>query len=387
MEEIKWDIRRGAEIYRVIYNSRLKGWISTGKIKRGETMVWRSGFSGWRKPEELPELAPFFESWEKLKLSGEEKRIERKRLQERVIPQQKRIRNILIIDDEKDLCLLLADALSGEGYHVATANTRREGMVCIKKESPDLVFLDLKLPDCDGIKVLSAIRRRSPETIVNIISAYGSEDNLEKAAGMGVKVIAPAMGSYQKGLPLSAFNFSSSGKVLSCPQGQVPQKNRRNKDRHRAAFDSKSCLSCPLIDQCPVHQGKKYHYLRYEHKTFHLAQRRQQEQTADFKNTYRYRSGVEGTISIVDRKTGIKHLRVRGFKAIRFCVNLKAAGMNILRAAAFKIKEKARCLGQKAGQSGAYNPFLVFKELFMKNLGSPAVFWADDYHQICSCAA
>ena len=185
MEEIKWDIRRGAEIYRVIYNSRLKGWISTGKIKRGETMVWRSGFSGWRKPEELPELAPFFESWEKLQLSSEERRTKRKKLQERIVPQQKQIRNILIIDDEKDLCLLLSDALNAKGYHVATANTRREGMVCIKKESPDLVFLDLKLPDCDGIKVLSAIRRRSPETIVNIISAYGSEERREEAMKKG----------------------------------------------------------------------------------------------------------------------------------------------------------------------------------------------------------
>ena len=78
MQEIKWDIRRGAQIYRVIYDSRLKSWISTGKIKRGETMVWRSGFSGWRKPEELPELTPFFESWEKLQLSSEKIRIERK---------------------------------------------------------------------------------------------------------------------------------------------------------------------------------------------------------------------------------------------------------------------------------------------------------------------
>ena len=185
MQEIKWDIRRGAQIYRVIYNSRLKTWISTGKIKRGETMVWRSGFSGWRKPEELPELAPFFESWEKLQLSGEERRIEQKKLREQVVPQQKQIRNILIIDDEKDLCSLLSDALSAKGYHVATANTRRKGMVCIKKEPPDLVFLDLKLPDGDGINILPKIRRLCPETIVIIISAYGSEDSREEAIKKG----------------------------------------------------------------------------------------------------------------------------------------------------------------------------------------------------------
>jgi len=187
MEEIKWDIRRGAEIYRVIYNSRLRSWISTGKIKRGETMVWRSGFSGWRKPEELAELAPFFESWENRQLSNEKIRIVRKKLQAQVVPQRKQIRNILIIDDERDLCLLLSDALSARGYHVATANTRREGMGCLKKESPDLVFLDLKLPDGDGINILSAIRRRSPATIVNIISAYGGEERKEEAMQKGAR--------------------------------------------------------------------------------------------------------------------------------------------------------------------------------------------------------
>ncbi|MBU4365823.1 MAG: response regulator [Verrucomicrobia bacterium] len=181
MQEIKWDIRRGAEIYRVIYHSRFKSWISAGKIKRGETMVWRSGFSGWRKPEELPELASFFERWEKLQL----RKIKRTKMQAQVVPQRKLIKNILIIDDEKDLCLLLSDAISAKGYHVATANTRREGMVCIKKDLPDLVFLDLKLPDGDGINILSAIRRLCPKTIVNIISAYGSEDRREEAMQKG----------------------------------------------------------------------------------------------------------------------------------------------------------------------------------------------------------
>ena len=187
MQEIKWDVRRGAQIYRVIYDSRLKSWISTGKIKRGETMVWRSGFSGWRKPEELAELAPFFESWEKLQLSSEKRGIEREKLKEQVVSRHKRIKDILIVDDEKDLCFLLSDALSARGYHVVTANTRKEGVACLKKAAPDLVFLDLKLPDGDGIKMISVIRRLYPDTIVNIISAYGSEERREEALQKGAR--------------------------------------------------------------------------------------------------------------------------------------------------------------------------------------------------------
>ncbi len=156
------------------------------------------------------------------------------------------------------------DGHKGQGYQVQIMETY------IEHESEEeqgkalrlITYVQVESADAHDVHAvmpaLKAVEERDlkPEQLL-ADSAYGSEDNLEKAEGMGVKVIAPAMGSYQKGLPLSAFNFSSPGEVLSCPQGQAPLRNRRNKNRHRAAFDSKQCLSCPLIDQCPVHQGKK----------------------------------------------------------------------------------------------------------------------------------
>ena len=86
MEEIKYDIRRGGDIYRSIYDTRLQSWISTGKIKRGEIIVWRSGLSGWRRAEELEELAPFFEKRERYKL----RRLKRKRLKKEIVPHKKK---------------------------------------------------------------------------------------------------------------------------------------------------------------------------------------------------------------------------------------------------------------------------------------------------------
>ncbi len=74
MAEIKWDIKRGADVYRQVFDSRLKSWISTGKIKPGEVVVYRSGFSGWRKPEELEELIPYFRRYEKDQLKKIRKR-------------------------------------------------------------------------------------------------------------------------------------------------------------------------------------------------------------------------------------------------------------------------------------------------------------------------
>jgi len=75
--------------------------------------------------------------------------------------------------------------LKPKKYHVAIANTKRDALDCIKRQMPDLVFLDLKLPDGDGIKLLSRIKKISPQSIVNIISAYGSEETRDQAKQRG----------------------------------------------------------------------------------------------------------------------------------------------------------------------------------------------------------
>ena len=277
------------------------------------------------------------------------------------------------------------DGHKGQGYQLQIMETYREYDSEEQQEALKLItYVQVESASAhDSHAVLPALeevgeRDLKPEQLL-ADSLYGSEDNIKKAEEQGVKIIAPAMGSYHKGLPLTAFIFSAQGEVLSCPQGQIPLRNRRNKNRHRAAFDSQKCLSCPFIDQCPVQRGKKYHYLRYDHKTFTLAQRRQKEQTAEFRNTYRYRSGIEGTISLIDRKTGLKQLRVRGFKAVRFCATLKAAGVNILRAAAFKIRQKAYSTASKKDRTSVYNPFFVFKERVTKIFMAATFGWSDDY--------
>lgn len=181
MHEIKWDIKRGAEIYRTVYDSRLKHWITTGGIKRGDILVWRSGFSGWYRPEDIEELKLYFKLWEKKQLE----RAKRARLRKKLFPKRE-IKNILIIDNEKDLCDLLSSALTERRYNVAVANTRKDAIDCLKIERPDLVFLDLKLPDGDGLKLIPVIRRMSPKPLINIISAYGSEEKIEEARRKGV---------------------------------------------------------------------------------------------------------------------------------------------------------------------------------------------------------
>ena len=284
------------------------------------------------------------------------------------------------------------DAHKGKGYQAQLLETYSETkeqwslITEVKIESASAHDVHALIPSIES----AAARGLSP-TQVLADTAYGSDDNLKRAQELGVEVIAPTMGAYRSDrLPLSQFVFSDSGAVVRCPQGQEPERVRRKQDHYRVAFPLTPCAGCPVQNQCPTKPGKKYRYLRYDHKVFRLAQRRQVEQTEAFKQRYRFRAGIEGAFSAWDRRTGVKHLRVRGGQAVRFAVTLKAAAMNILRATAFKAKETDGSGTPLGATCLIYRPFSVFKELIGGLLNLPnnmITFLADDYRYQLKSAA
>jgi hypothetical protein len=167
-------------------------------------------------------------------------------------------------------------------------------------------------------------------------SLYGSDENCECAKQQAVELIAPAMGSVDKDkLSVADFQFSEKGDIVACPRGNSPAKVKKRK-RASIGFASQDCQNCPNLSNCPVKKGKKYYYLRFTEKEMRIAKRRVYEQSDQFKDRYRWRAGIEATMSEYDRRTGVKHLRVRRLKAVRFCATLKALAINIFRAAAFR---------------------------------------------------
>ncbi len=165
---------------------------------------------------------------------------------------------------------------------------------------------------------------------------YGSDDNCERAKGHHVELIAPTMGTAKEDhLSLADFQFSPQGKIVACPKGYAPVRVKVRK-RLSICFAAQHCQNCSELFKCPVKKGKKHYYLRFADKEMRIATRRQYEQSDKFKDRYRWRAGVEATMSEYDRKTGVKHLRVRGLKAVRFSATLKALSINIFRAAALR---------------------------------------------------
>lgn len=58
----RWDVKKGYGIYNSIPTETIKKWIKEGKVKKEEVFVWKSGMSGWRRPEELDEFKRMFKS-------------------------------------------------------------------------------------------------------------------------------------------------------------------------------------------------------------------------------------------------------------------------------------------------------------------------------------
>ena len=203
-------------------------------------------------------------------------------------------------------------------------------------------------------------------------SLYGSDENHQVAKSMGVELVAPVKnGKPEKGaVSLSEFEFSNTGHVIACPQQQKPLTSKKKKTRFTQGFDCQICANCPLLNGCPVKPGKNYYYLRYEEKAMRIAKRRAAEQTAEFKDRYRWRAGSEATMSELDRRTGVKRLRVRGFKAVRFSATLKAAGINLFRAAAVRRAAKHENTGPNRTMS-TLNRTIFFVKEHLERIFSP----------------
>lgn len=165
---------------------------------------------------------------------------------------------------------------------------------------------------------------------------YGGDENCRKAAALGVEIVSPAKGTGPKASSLTEFTMNSVNEVTACPAGCAPEHTESQNDKYTAFFSKRTCRGCSRKKTCPTKPVKKGRSLRYDDKAIRLAWRRVYEESPEFRDRYRFRAGVEGTMSQLDRLTGIKNLRVRGMFAVSFAAYLKATGINIIRAAAYR---------------------------------------------------
>src|SRR6478752_589452 len=91
---------------------------------------------------------------------------------------------VLIIDDEPAIARALRPALEGHGFTVSTASSGADSLSQLDKSEPDLILLDLGLPDLDGVDLTAELRTRTPAPII-VLSVRGADHDKISALDNG----------------------------------------------------------------------------------------------------------------------------------------------------------------------------------------------------------
>lgn len=170
---------------------------------------------------------------------------------------------------------------------------------------------------------------------------YGSNDNVDHAAQRGVALISPAItakGAKEGKLTLEQFELDEKGLVTKCPGGHRPIAVSATAKRVQARFDQTLCHQCANRQLCPTRmprsrgEGSRF---QYTHERVAQRHRRLRERSASFVERYRWRAGIEGTMSRLKHQMHLAKLRVRGLAAVTYTVTMRALGLNIIRCGRF----------------------------------------------------
>jgi DNA-binding NtrC family response regulator len=93
--------------------------------------------------------------------------------------------SVLIIDDDPHFLHVLQRLLSGEKFSVTATSNPRDAIRLVSSRTFDLIISDLRMPDCDGVKLLRLIRGSGSEIPVVILTAYGEVDSYLEAMNAG----------------------------------------------------------------------------------------------------------------------------------------------------------------------------------------------------------
>jgi hypothetical protein len=171
-------------------------------------------------------------------------------------------------------------------------------------------------------------------------SHYGSTENMQKASQQQVELVSPAMppkGSKQDKLTLENFELDDQGLIVRCPEGHAPVLSSIGPEKLQVLFEPSICGSCARHRDCCAAPGKRREdRYQYSHDRVQQRARRLQDRTEDFRERYRWRAGIEGTMARYKHQVGMGRLRVRGRKAVRYVAFLRALGLNIHRISAYR---------------------------------------------------
>jgi two-component system NtrC family response regulator/two-component system response regulator HydG len=94
---------------------------------------------------------------------------------------------LVVVDDEVNAATALTTLLREDGYEVESANDAQDGLRLVERQAPDLVLTDLRMPGMDGIEFLKAVKKTHPDTMVIVMTAYGTVKTAVQAMKLGAE--------------------------------------------------------------------------------------------------------------------------------------------------------------------------------------------------------
>jgi hypothetical protein len=223
----------------------------------------------------------------------------------------------------------------GKGYEVQLAET------CVEENAFQVVTaVDVHgANESDQNQVEPALEQtertcgEAPEEMLADAN-YASGDNIVAAKEKhGTDLKAP-IGSNEskKHIPVGEFEFDGD-QVVRCPMGKAPIRHQETKSKKAtvAVFAAKDCRGCRLRHVCPTEKRRDGRALKVTKADVAVAQRRVEQETKEFKEAYKIRSGIEATNSEMKRCHGLGKLRVRRKSSVSLSVRLKTLALNVKR--------------------------------------------------------
>jgi CheY-like chemotaxis protein len=129
-------------------------------------------------------------------------------------------RRVLIVDDDPDMADTCARILRRSGHDCLTATSGRTALVLLRSHRPDLILADLRMPEMDGLALLTHVRRLAPRIPVIIVTAYGSAETarLAREAGAAAYLAKPFGVGELRDAVARALAGASGREGLSGPQ-------------------------------------------------------------------------------------------------------------------------------------------------------------------------
>lgn len=152
-------------------------------------------------------------------------------------------KHVLIVDDDKLICWALEKELSGLGHTTCVVENGADALAELGGHAFDIVFLDIHLPDTNGLELLRKIERISPGATIIIMSGDASETNLQRAYKGG------AVQFLEK-----PFDLSEVHDILRSTSGRFPQKRKQPRHICRIPLCISIVAPAPEESHCGLHK-------------------------------------------------------------------------------------------------------------------------------------